>query len=62
MTDSTAHNIGVMDFVCNEPNVENIPQQPFCNVHPLIMFQNKGIVSKDKSQSWKTKNQKMFLR
>ena len=36
-----------MDFVCNEPNVENIPQQPFCNVHPLIMFQNKGIVSKD---------------
>ena len=41
MTDSTAHNIGVMDLVCNALNVENIPQQRLCNVHPLIMFQNQ---------------------
>ena len=26
---------------CRNVNVEKIPQQLFCNVHPLIMFQNK---------------------
>ena len=43
MTDSTTHNVGVVDLVCNALNVENIPQQLFCNVsiYPLIMFQNK---------------------
>ena len=41
MTDSTAHNIGVMNLVCDALNVENMPQQPFCNVHPLFMFRNK---------------------
>ena len=40
-TDSAAHNIGVMDLVCSAVNIENIPQQLFCNVHPLIMFQNR---------------------
>ena len=41
MTDSTAHNIGVMNLVCDALNVENMPQQPFCNVHPFFMFRNK---------------------
>ena len=41
MTDSTAHNTEVMGMVCNAINVENIPQQLFCIVYPLIMFQNK---------------------
>ena len=30
-----------MDFACNGLNVENVPQQHFCNVDPFIMFQNK---------------------
>ena len=30
-----------MDLVWNALNVKNLPQQPFCNVHPLITFQNK---------------------
>ena len=30
-----------MDLVWNALNVKNIPQQLFCNVNPLITFQNK---------------------
>ena len=41
MTDSTSHNVGVMDMVCEELHVDNIPPQLFCNVHPLMLFQSK---------------------
>ena len=41
MTDSTSHNIGVIDMVCTDLNVEKVPPQLFCNVHPLMIFQNK---------------------
>lgn len=43
MTDSTAHNIGVIEKVCNELEVEesNCPKTLLCNIHPLMMFQTK---------------------
>ena len=41
MTDSTSNNIGVADMVCDELEVENVPAQLLCNVHPLMLFQNK---------------------
>ena len=41
MTDSTAHNIGVTDMVCAELDIAKIPGQLLCNVHPLMMIQNK---------------------
>ena len=43
MTDSTAHNIGVMEKVCEELNIdeEDCPKTLLCNTHPLMLFQNK---------------------
>ena len=41
MTDSTSHNKGVIELVCEELNVEQIPATLLCNVHPLMMFQSK---------------------
>lgn len=41
MTDSTSHNKGVIELVCQELNVEQIPATLLCNVHPLMMFQGK---------------------
>ena len=43
MIDSTAHNIGVMEKVCAEFNIDNdqCPKTIICNVHPVMMFQTK---------------------
>ena len=43
MTDSTAHNVGVIDKVCKELDIEeaDTPKTLLCNVHPLMMFQKK---------------------
>ena len=41
MTDSTSHNVGVMDMVCEELSVEEVPPHLFCDVHPLMLFQGK---------------------
>ena len=43
MTDSTAHNIGVIEKVCQELNVDeaDCPKTLLCNIHPLMMFQGK---------------------
>ena len=41
MTDSTLHNIGVIDEVCNELDVESVPMSLVCNVHPALMMQGK---------------------
>ena len=43
MTDSTAHNIGVTQKVCEKLNVDeaDCPKSLLCNIHPLILFQNK---------------------
>lgn len=43
MTDSTAHNIGVTSLVCDELGIEESerPKTLLCNLHPLMMFQNK---------------------
>lgn len=41
MTDSTAHNLGVIEKVCQDMEVTNIPSTLLCNIHPLMMFQNK---------------------
>ena len=34
MTDSTAHNLGVIEDVCSELQVENIPNSLVFHVHP----------------------------
>ena len=41
MTDSSSHNLGVMEMACNQLQVESVPPALLCNVHPLMMFQNK---------------------
>ena len=41
MSDSTSHNLGVMDLVCENLEVESVPSAILCNVHPLMMFHNK---------------------
>lgn len=41
MTDSTAHNIGVIQKVCEDLESENVPKSLVCNIHPLMMFQRK---------------------
>ena len=43
MTDSTRHNIGLIENVCNELEVDksNCPKTLLCNIHPLMMFQTK---------------------
>ena len=43
MTDSTPHNIGVTEKVCEklEVPVEEAPKNLVCNVHPLMLFQGK---------------------
>jgi len=40
MTDSTSHNLTVMESVCNEFDAE-IPKSLTCNIHPLMMIQRK---------------------
>ena len=39
MTDSTAHNMGVIDEVCSDLGSDTKPTSLVCNVHPLMMFQ-----------------------
>ena len=41
MTDNTSHNLNVIEQVCKDLNVENVPGQLLCNVHPLMLFQKK---------------------
>ena len=41
MTDSTAHNLRIMEQVAKDLNVEETPSAVICNIHPLMMFQTK---------------------
>ena len=41
MSDSTAHNLKVMEKVCEDEDVEKNPLVFLCNIHPLMMFQRK---------------------
>ena len=41
MTDSTSHNLNVIDLVAEELRAESVPSTLLCNVHPLMMFQGK---------------------
>ena len=41
ITDSAAHNLGVIEEVCKELNVEDIPDSLVCHIHPMMMFQRK---------------------
>ena len=41
MTDSTSHNLKVIEKVCEDLSVDKVPSTLLCNVHPLMMFQNK---------------------
>ena len=43
VTDSTAHNLGVIEQVCEELEVEQVPKTLLCNAHPILMFQNKTV-------------------
>ena len=38
ISDSTAHNLGVLEEVSKDLNVEALPGSPFCNFHPKRMF------------------------
>ena len=43
MSDSTAHNLGVTELLCEDLEIEenDRPQTLLCNIHPLMLFQNK---------------------
>ena len=41
MTDSTSHNLGVVEMVATDLETDEVPKTLLCNVHPLMMFQNK---------------------
>ena len=41
MTDSTAHNIDVIQDVCDELETDSIPDSLICHIHPMMMFQRK---------------------
>ena len=41
MSDSTAHNLGVVKAVCKDLNVKEVPGSLLCNAYPLMMFDQK---------------------
>ena len=41
MTDSTSHNLNVINQVAEELGTESVPSTLLCNAHPLMMFQGK---------------------
>ena len=41
MTDSTSHNLGATEMVCEEVESEYVPSFVVCNTHPLMMMQRK---------------------
>ena len=43
MTDSTSHNLNVIEMVCEELEVESVPKTLLCNAHPLMLFQHKEV-------------------
>ena len=42
MSDSTAHNLKVIEKVGEDLDVDKVPSTILCNVHPLMMFQGKA--------------------
>ena len=40
MTDSTAHNLGLIQDVCAELETESVPDSLNCNVHPMVFQRN----------------------
>ena len=42
MTDSTSHNVGVIQMVCEEVENEYVPSSLLSDIHPLMMMQHKG--------------------
>ena len=41
MTDSTAHNLGIIQDFCAECETESVPDTLICNAHPMMIFQRK---------------------
>ena len=41
MSESTVHNFGVVEEVCKDLNIKEVPGSLVCNVHPLMMFDRK---------------------
>ena len=41
MTDSTSHNLGIIEMVWEEVESEYVPSSLVCNIHPLMMMQRK---------------------
>ena len=41
MSDSTSHNLGVTEAVCEELEVQDVPLTLVYNIHPLMMFDRK---------------------
>ena len=41
MTDSTSHNLGLIEEVCAELQTDSVPDSLVCHVHSMMMFQTK---------------------
>ena len=41
VTDSTEHNMGVIESVCEELGTDSTPDSLSCHIHPLMIFQKK---------------------
>ena len=38
ITDSTPQNLGVIDNVCEEFNIDSVPGSLVCHIHPMMIF------------------------
>ena len=41
ITDSTSHNLGVIEEVCTELEADSVPDSLVCHVHLMMVFQRK---------------------
>ena len=63
MTDSTAHNMKIMEQVSKDLDIEETPTTVICNIHPLMMFQAeiKELCQQNHDSFGKTKLNDCFL-
>ena len=61
MSDSTAHNLKVMEKVCEDEGVENNPIVLLCNIHPYMMFQRKEFCQELHDMIGKNRIKECFL-
>ena len=60
MTDSTAHNLGLIQDVCAKLERESVPDSLICNKHPMMFQRNVKQVWQEIHDAFGTKTIKYF--